>query len=160
MKGSIGPAIIFTATLIFGLAGPVLGQKQKVHRNVSSQHLEGILKEMDIDFKKVPGKSEGIAFYDFERGKQRLRLHNYRGNDLWIDVIFPPTSLEQINRWNRQSLFSRAVLFKGDKAESTSLECQLDCQGGVTDGMIRRFIRRFRDEVENFDKFLKRNDGQ
>lgn len=136
------------------LAGQSAADKQKVYRNVASEQLEGILKEMDISFKRSTGKSDSIVYLDFEKSKIKFRLHNYNGNDLWIDAVYPGTSLEQVNRWNRKTLSSRAVLFSGDKQTSTYLECQLDCQGGVTDGMIRRFIQRFELDAAAFAKFL------
>ena len=142
------------ALLLVPAAGE--GQKEKVFRNISGKHLETILKEMDISFKKIPGKKDGIFFYDFERGKLKLRLHNYQGSDLWIDAIFPKVSLENINAWNQKTRFSRAVLFKDDDRDSTSLEAQLDCVGGVTEGMIRRFISRFEEDVQAFSKYAKK----
>src|SRR5438046_5337233 len=61
---------------------------KKVYRNVTADKLEAILKGMKIDAKKVKGKAEGIWFYDFEKNDYKIRLHNYQGNDLWIDAHF------------------------------------------------------------------------
>lgn len=137
---------------------PTAGQgqdvkKEKVYRGLPSQEFESILKDMKIPFKKGRADKEGIFLYDFERKTFKIRLTNY-GTDLWIDAIFPKIDLKDINRWNKDAKFSRAVLFKDGERESTSLENQLDCRGGVTFGMVRQFIRRFDDEVEAFSKFL------
>src|SRR5260370_28692335 len=129
-------------------------QKEKVFRGLPSKELESILKEMDITFKKAPGEKEGIFFYDFEGNKFKVRLYIYNGADVWIDAVFPMLELKEINRWNQNARFSRAVLFKDGDGESTSLENQLDCRGGVTLGMVRQFIRRFEGEVQAFAKFL------
>jgi hypothetical protein len=133
----------------------VEGQKVKVFRILSNEHLEKILKEAEIDFKKVPAKEEGVTFYDYERGSYKLRLHSYAGRDLWLESIFPMAPPETLNRWNQRTKFSRAVLVKEDEGDSTSLEVQLDCTGGVTDGMLLRFLRRFDGEVQAFAKFIK-----
>ena len=39
---------------------------------------------------------------------------------------------------------------------SISLEAQIDCTIGITDGMIRQFVQRFAGEVQAFAKFLKK----
>ncbi|MBM4072871.1 MAG: YbjN domain-containing protein [Planctomycetes bacterium] len=160
MKGIIHCWALAGMAFLLGAAGQAAADKQKVYRNIASDHLEGILKDLDISFKKSTGKTDSIVYLDFEKGKTRFRLHNYNGNDLWIDVVYPGTSLEQVNRWNRKTLSSRAVLFTGDKQTSTYLECQLDCQGGVTDGMIRRFIQRFEIDAAAFAKFLGKQEDK
>src|SRR5262245_61630223 len=90
--------------LVLYLAGQANADKQKVYRNVGSDQLEGILKELDISFKKSSGKTDSIVYLDFEKSKIKYRLHNYNGNDLWIDAVYPGASLEQVNRWNRKTL--------------------------------------------------------
>lgn len=160
MKGIIRCGAWAGMVLVLGQAGQAAGDKQKVYRNIAGDHLEGILKEMDISFKKSTGKTDSIVYLDFEKGKFKFRLHNYNGNDLWIDAVFPGSTLEQVNRWNRKTLSSRAVLFTGDKQASTYLECQLDCQGGVTDGMIRRFIQRFELDAATFAKFIGKKEDK
>jgi hypothetical protein len=148
--------MLMMAGLLFLLAtGPGSGQDEKAYRLVSSEKLESILQGMNISFKKIAGKTEGIYFYDYERSKFKIRLHNYNGKDLWIDALFTDkTTLEEINRWNRKAKFSRAVLIKDKDRETISLESQVDCLGGVTDGIIRLFINRFDGEISEFVKFL------
>ena len=140
-------------------AGSVPAQdkdKDKVQRTVSSARLEGILQDMKIKFdKKSDAKNDGVHFYDFERNSFKIRLHNYNGRDLWLDVHFTDKiSLEEINQWNIRAKFSRAVLLKTGAKQSTSLEAQIDCEGGTTDGMIRQFILRFDGEIKSFVQFL------
>jgi putative sensory transduction regulator len=128
--------------------------QQVVYRSVSSAKLDAILKELDISFQKTPGKKDGIFSYDFERHGAKVRLYNYGGDDLWIESYFTEkTNLVDVNRWNMRAKFSRAVLVK--EGETISLEAQIDCTLGVTDGMIRQFVQRFDNEVQAFVRFLK-----
>ncbi len=131
-------------------------EKDKVQRGVTSAKLESILQDMKIKYdKKSDAKNEGVHFYDFERNKFKVRLHNYNGRDLWLDIHFTDKiALEEINQWNVRAKFSRAVLLKDRDKQSTSLESQIDCEGGVTDGMIRQFILRFDAETKSFVEFI------
>jgi hypothetical protein len=137
------------------LSAAEAGEKVKVFKILPSEHLERLLKEADIDFKKVLPKEEGVTFYDYERHSYKLRLHSYAGKDLWLEAIFPVAPLDTLNRWNQRTKFTRAVQVKEEEGDSTSLEVQLDCTGGVTDGMILRFLRRFDNDVQAFAKFIK-----
>jgi hypothetical protein len=134
------------------------GEPAKVYNSVSSDKLEKILADLDIKFKKVADKKkEGVDFYDLEARDRLLRLHNYGGQDLWLDCVFSEKlTLADVNRWNSQSKYSRAVLIKQDDKVTISLESQIDCLGGVTDAVVRQFIRRFDGEVKAFEKFLSK----
>jgi hypothetical protein len=147
--------LLFSAASLVLLAAMAGADEEKAYRSVSTEKLEGILKEMKIKYKKSEGKSEGIYFYDYERNKFKIRLHNYNGKDLWIDALFTDkSSLAEINVWNKRTKFSRAVLLKNGERETISLESQIDCLGGVTDTIIRQFINRFDGEINGFVKFL------
>ncbi len=136
---------------------PALAQDKKVYRPVVAEKLEKILLDLDFKFQKVPGKKEGIAYYDFKRGDFTLRLHNYGGQDLWIECYFSDKwSLEDLNRWNSRSKFTRAVLVDTKDKSTISLEAQLDCFSGATDAIIRQFIVRFDQETKDFAKFLNK----
>src|SRR5262245_18099401 len=129
---------------------------KQVYRNVAPEKLEAILKSLKSDYKKVKGKSEGIWFYDFERNDYKIRLHNYQGNDLWIDAHFnDKLALEEVNNWNIRAKFSRAVQLTSGK-QTVSLEAQIDCVGGVTEGIIRQFIQRFDGELTQFSQCLSK----
>jgi hypothetical protein len=153
MKQLLG-ALAFTVMFWPGHAQSQKESKEKVFIGMPVMELEGILKELDITYKKGRGDKEGTFFYDFERRKIKLRLYNYNGADLWIDAVFPKLELKEINRWNQDAKFSRAVLFKDGERYTTSLENQVDCRGGVTLGMVRQFIRRFEGEAQSFAKIL------
>lgn len=129
--------------------------KDKVQRSVTAAKLESILQDMKIKYQKVAGKPDGVYFYDFERNKFKVRLHNYEGRDLWIDVQFTDKMTpEEVNEWNVRAKFSRAVRVGKGAKQLTSLESQIECQGGVTDGMIRQFILRFDGEIKTFVEFI------
>ena len=129
---------------------------ERVYRNVGTDKLEAILKDLDIRFEKKPGKKPGIFSYDFEQKGTKVRLYNYAGEDLWIETDFTDkATLEAVNRWNMRAKFSRAVLVKDGGNATISLEAQIDCTLGITEGMVRQFIRSFEGETQAFAQFLK-----
>lgn len=128
-----------------------------VYKEVSAEKLEKLLESMGIEFKKVKGKREGVYYYDFRRADRSVRLHNYNGKDLWIDTIFAgKLSLPQVNGWNVRAKFSRAVQLKQGEKTTVSLESQIDCAGGITDAIIRQFIRRFDGEIRGFEQYVNK----
>jgi hypothetical protein len=144
--------------VLLGLAlWPLAGAAQdgEVYRTVTPERLEKILAGLSIKYEKKDGTKAGVSTYDFKRDGQPLRLHNYGGQDLWIERVYPDKlTLKDVNQWNVGAKFSRAVLIKDGENSSVSLECQLDCLGGVTDAIIRRFITRFDAEAGRFaEKF-------
>lgn len=145
-----------TATLLW-LASYMPAQDIKIYQEIGPEKIESLLGELKIEFKKSPGKKEGIFFYDFERQNFKVRLHNYNGKDLWIDALFnEKLTLEDVNRWNQRARFSRAVLLKDKDSQTVSLESQLDCLGGVSDPVVKSFVSRFDREIAEFVKFLSK----
>ncbi len=143
--------------LAFCCAGAWGQDQELVFHTVASEKLEATLKDLDIAFQKKPGKKEGIFTYDFVRKDIKIRLYNYEGEDLWIETdVTEKVTLEQVNAWNMCAKFSRAVLVQGDTNTTISLENQVDCTIGMTDGMLRQFIQRFESEAQSFSKFLKK----
>ena len=128
-----------------------------VHQSVSNDKLETILKDLGAQYQKEAGKKEGFFTYRFERRGYKVRLDNYGGADLWIEADFSDkASPDFVNRWNMRAMFSRAVLVKSGTRPMISLESQIDCSLGVTDGMVRQFIERFDTEIGSFVRFLKK----
>ena len=147
----------FTLLALLLAARPGGAQDAEVYKNVSSQRLEKILDGLEIRYKKTPGPKDGIHYYDFTRNNYKIRLHNYNGQDLWIDCLFKDrVALEDVNRWNVRAKFSRAVQVKDGDKVSVSLENQIDCLGGTTDAFIRQFILRFDGEIRDFVNFVSR----
>ncbi len=144
-------------TLIVLLPAGSLSQG-KVFRNVGNDAVEKVLHSLALKFEKGEKKFKDdstIAFYDFKRHDRSYRLNNY-GTDLWLECIFDKNlKLEDVNRWNAEAKFSRAVQLVDAKGKVTiSLESQLDCLGGVTEAMIKQFVDRFDEETGKFVKTL------
>lgn len=145
------------ASCLLLLAGVGLAQEPAVTTNLPTDRLEKVLAGLDVKYKKTPGKKDGVWFYEFTRQDRPVRLHHYDGQDLWVDSVFTETMpLGELNRWNAQTRYSRAVLLKDGGKASVSLEMQLDCLGGVTDPVVRQFITRFDGELAGFLKFTKK----
>ena len=154
------PPLALFLLLFPWLAFSASAQNPKVLNRISPEKLETLLKSLTIDFKKSPHETIKDAFrYDFERNEFKIRLINFKGEDLWIESIFnEPLELKEVNSWNVKAKFSRCVLIPGDKdkkaAASISLESQLDCSGGATEGMVGNFITRFYGELKDFSKYI------
>jgi Putative bacterial sensory transduction regulator len=139
------------AQLMYGSAV----RDEEVVTKVTSDHLEKILKNLGIRFKKTAGKEEGVFTYEFERDAFKIRLHNFKGADLMLDAAFKEIPLEEVNKYNSGRKFIRAVLYQPDRGKKyTALEANLDCVGGVSDNVIRYFIGTFDGELNEFAKFI------
>ena len=125
-----------------------------VYTKVTSDKLEGVLKGLNIAFKKLEAKG-GATAYDFESNNHKLRLVNFGGSDLMIDAHFKKLKLEDVNQYNLNRKFIRCVAYNVKGNEYTSLESNLDCVGGVTDAIVRNFIRAFDIEVTEFSKYVQ-----
>ena len=122
---------------------------------VGNDNIENVLKSEGIDFKKKANPA-GIMMFDFEVSGHNLRLYNFGGKDLMIDTHFRKITLEQANRYNLNRKFVRVVNYKGKDVEYTALECNLDCEAGVTEGMIRHWILSFGEDARHFADFTKK----
>lgn len=152
-------ALAITLAALVPAHGAFAQEKVKPRRIVTAEVLETILKDLDLAFKKTVQPKNRVVHYEFEKHGHAVRLSNYDGKDLWLSVIFADAlPLETINRWNAQSRFSRAVLVQGKDgaAPTVTLEVQFDCFGGVTDGMIRRLVQRFDQDLQAFLATLKK----
>jgi Putative bacterial sensory transduction regulator len=143
--------------LILAATAPAGAQnKEKVYRNLTTAQLETILNDMSIRFtKSQPPKPANDYDYDFERNNYKIKLTLSDGRRVWISAFFPKTALEKINQWNINAKFTRAVLDRVNDREYAIVEYQLDVRGGVTDNMLKQFIKRFDNDVAAFDQFLR-----
>lgn len=147
----------FTGWLAFLLVAspwPVRAQDETVHKQLTSEQMENILKSLNVEYKKVDGGREGTYFYDFTRQNYKLRLHFFGGKDIMLDALFKDFPLDKLNQWNTKAKFSRASLHKDDKGPFTAVESNLDILGGVTQGTIEQFFKSFDQEVRAFDTFI------
>lgn len=148
---------VFAAFCIFLLVPRAVHSQNKVSRNVTNDTLEKALQSFEWKYQigERKDKENTVTFYDFTRGDLQIRLYNY-GSDLWIETtVDKKMRLEDINRWNADAKFSRLVMIEQKEKTVLSLESQLDCLGGVTDGMIKQYIKRFDEEAKKFSKFVK-----
>jgi hypothetical protein len=125
---------------------------------VTDDKLENLLKTQGINYKKKPN-AEGVMMFDFVMNEHNLRLYNFGGKDLMLDVHYKKVSLEDANRYNLNRKFVRVVNYKGKDGEYTALECNLDCEAGVSEGMIRHWILSFGEDARHFADFTKKNAG-
>lgn len=131
-----------------------LGADDAVYTRAAGDKLEGVLKSLNIAYKKTDIKG-GVTAYEFESNNHKLRLVNFAGEDLMIDAQFKKLKLEDVNQYNLNRKFIRCVAYNVGGKEYTSLEANLDCAGGVTDGIVRNFIRAFDIEVSEFAKYAQ-----
>jgi hypothetical protein len=122
---------------------------------VTDDKLENILKTQGISFKKSVN-ANGIPMFDFELNGQKLRMYNFGGKDLMMDVHYRKISLEHANRYNLNRKFVRVVNYKGKDMEYTALEINLDCEAGATEGMIRNWILSFGEDARHFAEYAKK----
>ncbi|MBI1831802.1 MAG: YbjN domain-containing protein, partial [Planctomycetes bacterium] len=122
---------------------------------VSDDKLENIFKTQGINYSKKPNK-DGFNMFDFELNGQSIRLYNFGGKDLMMDTHFKKISLEHVNIYNLSRKFVRVVNYKGKDVEYTALECNLDCEAGVTEGMIRHWIVSFGEDTRHFAEYTKK----
>jgi Putative bacterial sensory transduction regulator len=123
--------------------------------SVGNDNIETVLKSEGLSFKKKVNNA-GVAMFDFELNGHNLRLYNFGGKDLMIDTHFRKIPLEQANRYNLNRKFIRVVNYKGKDVEYTALECNFDCEAGVTEGMIRHWINSFGEDARHFTEFTKK----
>jgi hypothetical protein len=129
---------------------------EKVYRSFTPEQVGSFLTDLEIKFaKNQPKDTPRDVDFEFRRKGFDLRLTLREGKMLWIAAYFPKVPLEKINDWNVKAKFTRAVLVHIANKDYTAVEAQLDINGGCTGGMAKQFIRRFDDEVANFDRFIQ-----
>ncbi|MSQ94362.1 MAG: YbjN domain-containing protein [Gemmataceae bacterium] len=122
---------------------------------VSNDKIENILKTQGLTYKKK-ANAAGVMMFDFALADHNMRLYNFGGKDLMIDVHFKKVSLEDANRYNFNRKFIRVVNYKGKDVEYTALECNLDCEAGVAEGMIHHWILSFGEDARHFADYAKK----
>jgi hypothetical protein len=125
---------------------------------VTDEKLETLLKSQGVNYKKK-ANPEGVMMFDFVLGDHNMRLYNFGGKDLMLDVHFKKVPLEDANRYNLNRKFIRVVNYKGKDTEYTALECNLDCEAGVSEGMIRHWLLSFSEDARHFSDYTKKLAG-
>jgi hypothetical protein len=120
---------------------------------VTDETLGDILKSMSFEFTKKEGKSATLFEFEFENRK--FRLTNFGGKDIMLDTSFKKIPLEDVNSYNLQKKFIRVVAYDGHGEPRTSLEANLDCEVGTTEGILRYFILGFTEDAKTFGKYVQ-----
>jgi hypothetical protein len=125
-------------------------------KEVAPAQLEKILKDLKINYKKSTDAKGVITKFDFTRYNFPIRLTSFGGKDLMVDCHWQTNvELTKLNEWNVKRFFVRAVLYSANPPD-VALESNLDCEGGVSESIIRSFITAFDEEARRFDEFLKK----
>jgi hypothetical protein len=128
---------------------------EPIFTKATNEKIEAMLTSLNLKFKKLEQKNSPVVAYEYVSSNHTLRLTNFGGSDLMIDAHFKKLPLQTINDYNLKRKFIRAVAYNVMGKEFTSLETNLDCLGGISDGILRHFIRAFDEEVQEFAKFAQ-----
>jgi hypothetical protein len=151
-------AALVTVGLLWFCAPAGAQNKEKIFHDISPDHMEDLLKEMGVKYKKSqPPKFPNDFDFDFERNNYDIRLTIRKGLLVWIAANFPPLPPAKINEWNQKAKFSRAVQESVGGRDYAVIEYQLYAGSGVTDNILKQFIKRFDDEVVRFDQFARKD---
>ena len=122
---------------------------QEIMSSVSAKHMESILKSMDLEFEK---RSDTSWRVDLD-GKKVLLIMGNDNTDAQLYIGFGDTqvSAKQMNEWNSDHRFGRAY---ADDDGNPVLESDLDFAGGVTDDIIKAWIKLYAAQVKSYIKFL------
>jgi hypothetical protein len=127
----------------------------KIVSVLSDEKLEKVLKDMTITFAKK-GSTGGTTTYDIELAGQKVRLQNFSGKDLMMAARFRAIGLEDVNNYNLNRKFIRAVTYKKDDKAMTALEANFDCEPGINESMVRHFISAFGEDVQHFADYVEK----
>lgn len=122
---------------------------------VTAEKIEKVLVGLGVKAEKQSIKGSDGHFYDFDFEGRKVRLVNFGGKDLMIDAHFKKIPLADVNRFNLEKKFLRAVAYEKDGAEYVALEANLDCEAGTSEGILRNFIAGFQDDLRAFAKFVQ-----
>lgn len=141
-----------TIVVLVGLSLP--GQAQEnppIAESASHEFISDTLQAMGVSAAR---QKETYSFELKNRSVSLLRLDN--GNRLLVKASIRGTpSLATLNRYNEKiAVTTRAVRY--DKL-GVVLEAGLDCQIGITQPGLQRFVRRFSDDLAGFVDFLAKN---
>ena len=133
-------------------AGGTTNEEQMI-TPVSDEKLGEILKSMSFEFTKKEGKSATLFEFEFE--SRKFRLTSFGGKDIMLDTAFKKIPLEDVNGYNLQKKFIRVVAYDARGEQHTSLEANLDCEVGTTEGILRYFVLGFTEDAKTFGKYVQ-----
>ena len=135
--------------MLTAAARPATASAQEIMSSVSAKHMESILSSMGLDFEK---KSDTSWRVDLD-GKKVLLIMANDNTDAQLYIGFGDTQVnaKQMNEWNSDHRFGRAY---ADDDGNPVLESDLDFAGGVTDDIIKAWIKLYGAQVKSYIKFL------
>jgi len=128
-------------------------QEEEEIKKVSAAHLERLMHEFKLEF-KTSGDEKELRL-DFTIKQHKIQMTCHEGTVLVLRSTYGKMPLEKINKYNTERHYVRACVDTGpDGKEFTALEMYLDCRGGVTESILRNFLRRFDEELKFMDQFV------
>jgi Putative bacterial sensory transduction regulator len=129
-------------------------KEERAFKEVPADLLEKALTELKIKYAKAPAGSGGFA-YEYQSGATKIVLTNW-GKDMMLEAKFPKISLENVNQYNLDRKFIRAVSYNNKKGQYTGLEANMSFTGGVTESILRNFISIFEEDVREFALYVQK----
>ena len=143
---------VTTLLALFGLIAPLQAQQPAVAKeSVSHEMVVEVLTQLNSRFSVEDWK------YNVEVGKRPFKLYLLdNGKHILLKAsIKGEASLETLNRYNEKTAAtSRAVRYE---KFGVILESGIDCQLGVTEAGLKKFIARFVGDAREFEKFVAAN---
>lgn len=133
----------------------VVAGKDGILPTVTNEVLEKILKDLKLMYRKQVAPN-GLTLFEYEKNNHKLHIYNFGGRDLMIDANFPSITPVDANAYNLKRKFIRVVNYRGKQGDYTSLESNLDCTAGVTEGMIRHFITSYDQDMIHFRNYVQK----
>jgi hypothetical protein len=144
------------ASLALAPASPGQEGEAGILKTLPTKTLEAILGDLGIEAEKsdLPGRDgnpvPGMYVYKYKHNNRETLLFYFGGKELMLQNSRPAVPLQKANDWNVLAHFSRAY----NVQNKTIFEWNLDCEGGVTRGIVKQFFRRFDSEMKKFEQFL------
>ena len=143
--------LIVSLLALCGSALPLHAQRTAPAESVSQEMIKDVLKNLECKWTveewkySVELKNRKFMVYRLDNGKRLLLKASIKDRP----------ALETINRFNEQTAATtRAVRYE---RLGTILEAGVDCQLGITESGLRKFLTRFVGDVAEFESFIARN---
>jgi Putative bacterial sensory transduction regulator len=130
--------------------------KEFAFKELPALKLDKMLDDLKIKYAKSP-LANGAFAYQYKVGSANVVLTNW-GKDLMLEAKFPKMTLEKVNQYNVNRKFIRTVSYNNKNGEFTTLEANLNFQGGVTDSIVRNFISVFEEDVNEFSQYVAKKE--
>jgi hypothetical protein len=156
LLAACAPTVSQTPTVAQGQT-PV--QVPQVVTSLTPGEIEAILREAGYRYERLLGRETGevVVFSLRMRDLIVLLLGNCKGGrcgSLQLAAAFSmrnPPSLQRINAWNQEKLFSRAYL---DKDGDPVLDSYLSLKDGVTRETVVSFLKNFEVSLSQFATWI------